>query len=298
MRYQEAIAQGMAEFRITGQGPVVGRTQRLLARHRDGSELPIELSISSVRIQDRWHAIGTVRDVSERERAEEALKASRRQARRLATHLQRIREEERRSMAREIHDELGHALTALKFDLVRLQRKLDPEQHELQALVSTLLGTTSGAVAMVQRLSAELRPAVLDDLGLVAAVEWLAGQFQEKTGIGCTLAMPTEEPVLNEERSTALFRIIQEALTNIARHAGATTAAISLARSGDGCWTVTISDDGRGVSEQEAHGPDALGLLGMRERAYALGGELRIQGAPGKGTTVSVSIPLDGKDKQ
>lgn len=289
--YHRDIARGLAKFRSTGKGPVVNRVNRLMAVIKGGEEIPIELSISSVQVKGRWHAIGTVRDIRDRERAEATLKASSDKVRRLAAHLQHIREEERRTMAREIHDELGHALTALKIDLVRLQQRLDPLQHDLHAMVGSMLGSANAAVAVVQRLASELRPAILDDLGLVAAIEWLTEQFQKRTGIICSLALPAAEPALDEKIATALFRIVQEALTNVSRHAGASAVAVSLAGTDHGHWTITVADDGRGISEEEAQGPDALGLLGMQERAYAIGGELRVRGIPGQGTRVSVHVP-------
>lgn len=288
--YHETIAQGLAKFRKTGDGPVVKSVNRLTAMRKGGDEIPVELSISSIRIKGDWHAIGTVRDVSDRVTAEAALKASSDKVHRLATHLQHIREEERRTMAREIHDELGHALTAQKIDLVRLQKRLDPKRDDLHALINGMLGSTDTAIAVVQRLCSELRPAILDDLGLVAAIEWLAEQFQDRTGIRCSLTLPPEEPAFDEETATALFRIAQESLTNVLRHADATAIAISLVHSNHHCWGMTVADDGRGISEEEAQGPDALGLLGMRERASACGGELHIRGVPGQGTWVSVSI--------
>jgi signal transduction histidine kinase len=208
-----------------------------------------------------------------------------------------VREEERAIISRDIHDELGQLLTALKIDLLWLRSKL-PEGHP------KLLDKTRGmenhfdeAVRIVKRISAELRPAILDDLGLTAAIEWHAQEFQKRTGIICEVRSSFDSGSLDLGRSTALFRIFQESLTNICRHAEATRVEVTLAENGDGL-VATIADNGKGVTEQQLSDPLSLGLIGMRERARCFGGEVTINPLPDGGTGVRVIIPLGSKEKE
>ena len=292
--YHEAIAKGIEAFSTNGQGPVVGKTLQLDALCKERSQFPIELSVSSVQIRGRWHALGIVHDITERQQADEEIRRSHQQLRQLAAHLQTIREQERTMIAREVHDELGQTLTALKIDLVRIQKRISKEQHEVHAIIDTMLESTEASLGAVQRISSNLRPALLDDLGLVAAVEWLVQEFQKRTGIRCTLSM-LEELSLNSEKKTALFRILQEAITNVARHADATQLQIELSLKGT--WlNLQIIDNGKGITEEDANSSSSLGLLGLRERAHVLDGKVTIQGRADAGTTVSVAIPLSEKE--
>ncbi len=235
------------------------------------------------------------RDITERKRAEEELKSSREQLRALAASLQSAREEERSRIAREIHDNLGQALTGLKMSLSWLDKKLSevgdgvPPPLLLNEIAS-MSKLIDAAIQMVREISAELRPGVLDDLGLVAAVEWQAQEFQTRMGIRCRFTSTLENITLDKEQSTAIFRILQETLTNVARHANATRVNITL-RKKAGNLILEVRDNGRGITESEISNPRSLGLLGMRERALLLGGNVEISGTPGKGTAVTVKIP-------
>jgi len=235
------------------------------------------------------------RDITERKRAEEELKSSREQLRALAASLQSAREEERSRIAREIHDNLGQALTGLKMSLSWLDKKLSevgdgvPPSLLLNEIAS-MSKLIDAAIQMVREISAELRPGVLDDLGLVAAVEWQAQEFQTRMGIRCRFTSTLENITLDKEQSTAIFRILQETLTNVARHANATRVNITL-RKKAGNLILEVRDNGRGITESEISNPRSLGLLGMRERALLLGGNVEISGTPGKGTAVTVKIP-------
>jgi signal transduction histidine kinase len=228
---------------------------------------------------------------AERKRAEAQLRASHEQLRALSVYLQYVREEERTRIAREVHDELGQALTGLKLDLARLGGQL-PKRLKLQIkkirTLSTRIDTT---IQAVRRISTELRPGILDDLGLVAAIEWQANDFQTRTGIKCEVVTPLEETVLDQNLNTAFFRAFQETLTNVIRHAEATRVDVLLRKDGD-TLVMEVHDNGRGISAQEISDTHSIGLRGMRERAALLAGEVTIQGIPGKGTTVTVSIPL------
>jgi PAS domain S-box-containing protein len=247
-------------------------------------------------LDQRGEVLGTTgfsRDITERQRLDEQLRAQREQLRALAAHVESVREEERVRIAREIHDELGQALTCMSMDLAFLEKQLPKENAQAAARVSALATLVKDTVKTVRRISAELRPSILDDLGLGAAMEWLAHDFATRTGIDCGVSVPSNVTIA-AERGTVVFRMCQEALTNVARHAGATHVSIDLMIDVDDCLTLEVSDNGRGITEYEVHGPDSLGLLGMRERAALLGGVAEVNGMPGQGTTVTVRVPLAG----
>ena len=212
------------------------------------------------------------------------------QLRALTAQLQVIREEERSRVAREIHDELGQALTAIKLDMNSLLRAVPADKEVEAQRGKSILKLLDETIQSVRRIATELRPGVLDELGLVAAVEWAAEEFQARTGTKCRLSLPDVEIAIDAERATALFRIFQETLTNVARHAHATEVNVRIAKQ-DGGLTLEVHDNGKGISQEQYATSRSLGILGMRERALLLGGELNICGAPGKGTTVSVRIP-------
>jgi len=222
---------------------------------------------------------------------------SRERLRSLAAHLQSVREEERTRMAREIHDEFGQMLTGFKMDLSWLDKRLGETKTKvgrpaLAEKVKSMSGLVDEMVRSVRRIAAELRPGVLDDLGLVAAIEWQVREFQKRTGIGCKLNTALDNVALPPELSTAVFRILQETLTNVARHAQASHLTVSLAANAK-LLVLEVQDNGRGITEVERIHSKSFGLVGMRERAMILGGDFDIRGANGKGTTVTVSIPLD-----
>ncbi len=253
-----------------------------------GRLVPVAVSAVSLRLYDRRMVLGLFRDMRERKQSEAALRA-------LAARLQQVREEERTGIARELHDQLGQTLTGLQLDLSWMDRKLaglpaDDTVASLREKIGEMARSIETAVETVRRISSELRPAALDDLGLVAAIEWQAQEFQSRTGIRCRLTAPSESPALPPTHSTALFRILQEALTNVARHAHATAVEIRLSER-EGLLQLEIADNGRGISQAEATATTSLGLLGMRERAAAVGGELRVEGGPGQGTRVVVRVP-------
>jgi len=234
--------------------------------------------------------------VSQRE-VEAQLTASHKELRSLSQHLQDVREEERTSIAREIHDELGQLLTALKIDLSWLGGKLPAELKHLLDKTATMMSHIDMTIRTVQRISAELRPGMLDDLGLAAAIEWQTKEFQEKTGITCIFDNRLGSDCLDSNHATALFRIFQETLTNIYRHARATHAWVTLSSDGDSV-VASVSDDGVGISEQVLTDPNSLGLIGMRERVRFFGGTVTIGNQPGGGTEVLVVIPLGKTHKE
>src|SRR5438552_12367506 len=248
------------------------------------------LSVVRIVLGGQECTLGTFRDITEAKRAEEQLRASRAALRSLATRQQDIREDERTRIAREIHDSLGQALTALKLQLVAAHEMVDAKAPEIAERLCETAAMVDELVKIVRRIATELRPPILDQLGLPAAVEWLAQDFSRRRGITCDVTLLPVNGAITDELATALFRIVQEGLTNVSRHAGASHVQISLGLSG-GCVTLEIGDDGRGITEAATTGPQSLGILGMRERAAALGGVLEVMPRTGGGTRVSAWFP-------
>jgi PAS domain S-box-containing protein len=238
-----------------------------------------------------FHAVS---DITAAKQVEDELRASREQLRELSRFLESVREDERTRLARDLHDELGQTLTALKIDVAWLAKRLPQEQGALLEKTGSMYELIDGAIHTVRRISAELRPGVLDDLGLADAIEWQVQELGKLTETEFRFSARPEHMVLDPDRSTAIFRICQEALTNVVRHAGATRVTVSLRKAADRV-SLTIKDNGKGVEDSQILDPGAFGLLGMRERARIWGGTVRIEGAPGKGTVVAVSIPLATK---
>lgn len=219
------------------------------------------------------------------------------QLRDLTAHAEHAREEERIGIARELHDTLGQALTGLKMDVAWIARHVESGDLPREALLEkakTISETSDELIAVTRRISADLRPGVLDALGLLAAFEWQAQDFSERTGIHCDLTSNLGLTKIDRDTSTALFRVLQEALTNVARHANASHVDVKLELDGDEL-RLEVRDDGRGVTPEHAHGSQSLGLLGVRERARRLGGFAVIAGEPGKGTLLRVSVPVRGR---
>ncbi len=228
----------------------------------------------------------------ERRRAQEQLRESHEQLRALSVYLQHVREEERTRIAREVHDELGQALTSCKLDLSLIANKMPANLAPLREKAKALSSHIDATIQTVRRIATELRPGILDHLGLIAALEWQANEFQTRTGIKCDVHTHLHEPVLTPDLATAFFRIFQETLTNVIRHAGATHVVVHL-KEAAGRIILEVKDNGRGISQEEISNPRSMGLLGMKERAALLGGTFRIGSAPNsKGTLATVSIPL------
>jgi signal transduction histidine kinase len=219
-----------------------------------------------------------------------ALRKSEENLRALAAHVQSVREEEWARIAREIHDELGQALTGLKMDLTWVAKQLPPDDA-VAAKTRSMFDLIDGTIQSVRRIATRLRPAVLDEVGLGPAIDWQAKEFQKRSGIRCKVSAPADALALDPERSTAAFRIFQELLTNIARHANATRVDIAV-RVDSGSLILEVEDNGRGIDESALFSPKSLGLLGMRERVLPFGGHVDITGVRDQGTKVRVSIPL------
>ena len=234
-------------------------------------------------------------DVTAEVKAQEELRASNEQLRALAARLDAIREEERRLIAREIHDEIGQALTAIKLDLGWLRGQLPVDAApEVQRRAAATDAVVDQALDTARRVSTSLRPAILDDLGLSAAVAWHGRDFEQRTGVACEVDVPADSGGIAPAVALCLFRIVQEALTNVARHAQARRVRVSLNAAPDAV-TLVVADDGRGVTTDELARPTSLGVVGMRERAAVVGGEVTITGSPGCGTTLTVRVPNNGR---
>lgn len=265
--------------------------------HRSGRSIPLEISYGETLRNGRKYFIGIARDITDRKHVEEIERRAQEQMRNLSARLQTAREEERRWIAREIHDELGQALTGIKMYLSWMLSKVGNEKNSALAplltakmnAISQLVDTT---IVSVQKIVTELRPGVLDDLGLLAAIEWQGQEFENRTGIRCEIDSTIQDARFDEQRSTAVFRIFQETLTNVARHAKATRVTVRLETSG-GKLLMQVHDNGKGIREEEISAAKSLGLLGIRERVNIFGGEVDIYGIPENGTTVAVVIPLE-----
>ncbi|HVO91394.1 MAG TPA: PAS domain S-box protein [Terriglobales bacterium] len=262
--------------------------------HKDGTLFDVIYSSAPIRSDD-GAVIGLVlvfRDVTARKETEKTLRTSRRELRALAARLQAAREEERAVLAREIHDELSGTLTALKMDLSLLPDRATKDRDLFLEKLNSMSGLIDCALAHVHAIVTELRPVVLDKLGLIAAIEWQAGEFHERSGIVCEMHLPTEDIPLDSDRSTALFRIFQEALTNVARHANATKVVVDL-RTETTTLILTVRDNGKGIDEKVIFDQNSLGLLGMRERALSFGGTAEVATLPRRGTLVTVRVPIE-----
>jgi PAS domain S-box-containing protein len=291
-----------------GDAPVIDSLWKRFLSAGEGEILESEYRLKNSRGEWRWFysrdvvfkrtsdgllklVLGISQDVTERKMFEEELKSSREQLRRLLAHLQSVREDERTKISREIHDELGQALTALKMDLSWLIRRLDKEQKPLLEKANLMSKLIDLNIQTVKRISAELRPGLLDDLGVTAALEWQAEEFEERTGIKCELSVQPDDIALDRDLSTAIFRIFQETLTNVLRHARAKKVRVSLKKKGKELF-FQVRDDGKGISEKQISSPKSIGLIGMRERVHFHGGRMDITGSKDKGTTVTVYISL------
>jgi len=299
-RFRAAHAQHVERFGETGVSErQMGRPQRVLHGLRaNGEEFPIEASISQIRDDSGKLFTVMLRDVTERQRAEEALKRSREELRELSANLQNVREAEKTRIARELHDDLGQQLTALKIDLSALERRLaEADATDIPARLAGMRNLIDATVAALRRIAADLRPVMLDDLGLVPAIEWLANDFTNRYGIAVERDLEADATDFSNAAASALFRIVQEALTNVARHAEASLVEITLKADGPNC-VLRIADDGLGMTgdpadrQHNAWRDKSFGLLGIRERARMLDGAVLIDTAPGKGFAMTITFAL------
>ena len=248
-----------------------------------GKESLMDASIFQLKTVDREHAGGTLQNVIDLAWIHDERGA-------FASANSTILEEEKTRVARELHDELAQPLTALKMDTLWVRDNLALAPELAAARLNEMLEMLDRAVAATRRIASDLRPLLLDDLGLVPAVEWLVSKFTQRSGVACTLLVD-EALELPEPYATAVFRIVQESLANVAKHAGASQATVRIEKL-PGAITLAVQDNGCGFSPATPRKPQSLGLLGLRERAHLLKGKIVIESAPGQGTCIRVSIPL------
>lgn len=259
-------------------------------RTAEGQAITFLITAKLIKLGAETFVLSVIKDITERKHIEVELQNSQSQLRNLAGRLQAVREEERAAIAREIHDELGQALTGIKMDLKWLEQLLPPEAEPARERLTSIYSLIGNTIQSVRQLATSLRPGVLDDFGLAAALEWQARDFTTRTGIACTFDELPEELPLDPAQATALFRIFQETLTNAARHAEATRINARLSYDNN-TLRLQIHDNGKGITTDTIKHSRSLGLVGMRERALLLGGTFSIEGGPGIGTTITVQIP-------
>jgi PAS domain S-box-containing protein len=291
---QRFRAEHAGHMRRFGEGRTssrrMGESRVVKGLRRSGGEFPIDASISQITEGGRRFFTVVLRDVTRRVQDEQELRHSRDEIRSLAMATTAAREQEKSRIARELHDELGQALTALKIDIGWLRERIG-KTPEVVGKLEAMQDLLDSTVAAARRISADLRPLMLDDLGLGAAIEWLVENFRARTGIDTELEAREEDLALEDPYATAVFRVLQESLTNIAKHAGASKVHVRVVRD-NGSVDLTVQDDGRGFSADDSSKPGSFGLLGLRERASLLQGEVSVDSTPGKGTTVHMRIPL------
>jgi PAS domain S-box-containing protein len=283
-RFKAHHAEFVRRFATTGvTSRRMGDGMVIYGRRVDGEEFPMDASISQLDTADGKLFTVILRDVTERVRAQEE-----RTAFTAAAHA--IREEEKSRVARELHDELAQSLTALKMDTIWVRDNATGAAPEIAGKLADMLSMLDGAVASTRRIAADLRPLLLDDLGLGPAIEWLASTFEQRWGVPCKLFVD-EDLELREPYATAVFRIVQESLANVAKHAAATEVTVTVEHVKDAVVLV-VQDNGRGFSPSTPRKPQSLGLMGLRERAQLLKGSFALESAPGHGTRVEVRIPM------
>jgi signal transduction histidine kinase len=266
--------------------------QRIVsALRKSGEEFPIDASISQNEI--RGHRFYTVilRDVSLRERTRRELAQAREDLRELSVASRTAREQENSRISRELHDELGQNLTSLKMDLAWLEANAPTDDRKYLATIAGMRAVLDSTVAATRRISADLRPLMLDDLGLAAALEWLAEETSRRHGFAVDLAMDEPCAALDEPLASQVYRIVQESLTNAGRHAAASRVRVHLRRIGAEVL-LDIHDDGRGLAPEDLRKKGSFGLVGIRERVYTLAGAVEIRGEPGQGTALHVRLPI------
>lgn len=284
--HEDEIRENPIQYDVLNAGVSTVKIRRM--KRKDGSVVITE--VRSQQLPD-GRFLSVVRDMTERLKAEEELKASYKAIRKLTAYLQNIREEERTNIAREIHDELGQQLTVLKMDVAWLNKKFQGTDEKVNQRLKDLLIMLDETVKSVRRISSQLRPSLLDDLGLIAAIEWQLNEFEKRAGIKTKFVAPQEEVVLPVSSKTALFRIFQESLTNVARHSQAKKLSVELRRENQSI-IMSIIDNGKGFDKKRIAEKKTLGILGMKERCEMIGGTYEISSAAGEGTAVVVSVPF------
>jgi PAS domain S-box-containing protein len=290
----------VARFGASGQSArAMGGGREVVALRGDGREIPVDVTVSQLQFDGQPLYTAILRDCSERRRAQSALRDSEARLRRLVANQEQVREGERVRIARELHDDLQQTLAAIKLDLVSAAALARQQSPQLGPLLATLDELVGNAIVSTRRIVNDLRPQLLDDLGLVAALRSLGAQFEQRNGIAVRVMVSglDEDEVLPAPVSICLYRVAQEALHNVAKHARARHVELRLAHTRAGRLRLRVRDDGQGLAVDAAAKPQSFGLMGMRERVRALHGEVRISGRAGEGTTVEASLPWVPEDQ-
>ena len=263
-----------------------------LHRKKDGTVFPVEISVSYFDYVGRKVHVAVIRDITERLRSEERLIELNKKLRALGEHLQKVQEGERLAMARDIHDDIGQNITVLKLDLEWIERRIPADCLDLNERVKEMHTSVDQLTSKVQRIAADLRPPLLDSMGLSAAIEWYAAEFSARSGLECYVMLNEDIDPLDQYTATAVMRIVQEGLTNVVRHARATEVSVSLCKKNRNLF-LEISDNGCGIAAEQIAASDAYGIMGMQERARICRGEIAFKGKPGCGTILQLTVPLD-----
>ena len=295
--YRERHDDYLANYRNSGEKKIIGIGREVVGLRKDASEFPMHLSVAEMHFGERRMFTGIVRDITHSKLVEEALLQSQAELRQLSAHQERVKEDERKRIAQEIHDELGGLLTGIKaYVSVSVERavRAGNEPDPLLVEATKLAGT---AIETVRKVISDLRPSVLDHLGVWAAIEWYLGQIAERSGLQCHAIVEPDVLTLSidAECSTMLFRVVQETLTNVVRHAHASRVTVA-ARHEGGILYLSVADNGKGISPDRLLNRDSWGILGMYERTRHFGGELRITGSPEAGTVVLLKLPVEAAD--
>lgn len=292
--YREKHDDYIAYYRQTGEKKIIGIGREVTGQRKDGTTFPMDLAVAEMHFGDRRMFTGMVRDITERRQTEEALRRSQSELRRLSAHQELVKEEERKRIAQEIHDELGALLTGIKAYVSVSIDRTARAGLPVDPLLTDTAELADNAIKTVRKVITDLRPSVLDQLGVWAALEWYTDQMAERSGLECVCSIDPRalDVELDHERSTMLFRIVQEALTNVMRHANASCVTVQ-AECREGAIILKVEDDGKGIDTDRLLNRDSWGLLGMYERSHHFGGDLRITGTPGKGTAVILRLPLE-----
>lgn len=289
--YENAHRQGMQHYLQSGKGPILNRLIEVTACNKAGLLFPIELSILPVKQETGRSFCAFIRNITERKQAESSLKESSEQLRELSRHLQKVREEERTKIAREIHDELGQQLTGLKMDIAWLMKKTGMDNTVIKSKFDDTLSLVDNTVRSIRRIATELRPSVIDDLGLNASLEWQVAEFGKRMDSEIKYENSFDDTNINPDISIGLFRVLQESLTNIAKHSAAKKIKINIRQINDAVQ-LTVEDDGIGFDTKAKKDQLTFGLIGIKERTNMLDGECTVFSEPATGTKIEVTIPL------
>lgn len=297
VEFRDRQRASLQKYLDTGTSNLLNKLLEMTAINKDGDEFYIELAIVPVRENGNEFLCCFVQDITERKKSEEQLKQSHEQLRQLASHLQDVREEEQKRIAREVHDELGQQITGLKMDVAWIWKKIAATKVDIsiEEKLKEMTSLLDSAVKTIRKIASELRPSILDDMGLVAALEWQSVEFQKRFQIPIEFTSSSQMPEVDSAIATGLFRLFQESLTNVARHSRATMVSAKLDMDEEKI-TLSIADNGKGFDTEQSGGRKTLGLLGMKERTLMMNGRLNFISAPGKGTTVSIVVPLPQKE--